>query len=82
MRGDDRDQIGLAQRLVEVDGLDRLAEYPGVSDVFLSRKPGDEVDWRKGSHEYVFSVLGAAPDYEEVLALQQFIEKEVSITYA
>jgi len=71
-----------AQRVAAVDGLDRLAEYPGVSDVFLSRQPGDAVDWRKGSHEYVFSVLGAAPDYDGVLALQKFIETEVSITYA
>jgi hypothetical protein len=30
----------------------------------------------------VFSVLGAASDYDEVLAVQQFIDEEVTITYA
>jgi hypothetical protein len=71
-----------ARRVEAVAGLDRLAEYPGVSSVFLSRQPGDAVDWRKGSHEYVWSVLGNAPDHEGVLALQQFIDKEVNVTYA
>lgn len=71
-----------AHRVASVEGLDRLAEYPGVSSVFLSRQPGDEVDWRKGSHEYVWSVLGNARDHDGVLALQQFIEKEVAVTYS
>jgi hypothetical protein len=71
-----------ARRVEAVAGLERLAEYPGVSSVFLSRQPGDAVDWRKGSHEYVWSVLGNAPDHEGVLALQQFIEQEVNVTYA
>ena len=70
-----------AHRVAGVEGLDRLAEFPGVSSVFLSRQPGDEVDWRKGSHEYVFSVLGAACNYEGVLAVQQFIDEEVTVTY-
>ena len=71
-----------AHHVAGVEGLDRLAEYAGVSAVFLSRQPGDEVDWRKGSHEYVYSVLGAAPDYDGVRAVQEFIDKEVTITYS
>jgi biotin carboxylase len=71
-----------ARRVEAVEGLDRLAEYPGVSSVFLSRQPGDAVDWRKGSHEYVWSVLGNAPDHKGVLALQQFIAEEVNVTYS
>jgi ATP-grasp domain len=71
-----------AQRVVSVAGLDRLAEYPGVDAVSLSRQPGDEVDWRKGSHEYVYSVLGAALDYEGVLAVQHFIDEAVTVVYA
>jgi hypothetical protein len=42
---------------------------------------GTEVDWRKGSHEYVFSVLGAAPQPDDVRAMQQFIDDEISIVY-
>jgi len=70
-----------AHQVAGVDGLDRLAAFPGVSSVSLSRQPGDPVDWRKGSHEYVFAVLGAASDYEEVLAVRQFIDEEVTISY-
>ena len=70
-----------AHQVAGVEGLDRLAVLPGVSSVSLSRQPGDPVDWRKGSHEYVFSVLGAASDYDEVLAVQRFIDEEVTITY-
>ncbi len=71
-----------ATHVVSVEGLDRLASYPGVDAVSLSRRPGDPVDWRKGSHEYVYSVLGAAPDHEGVLAVQRFIDEEVAVTYA
>ena len=71
-----------ASRVVGVEGLDRLAEYPGVDAVTLSRQPGDEVDWRKGSHEYVYSVLGAVDDYDGVLAVQHFIDEEVTVPYA
>jgi biotin carboxylase len=70
-----------ARRVRSVEGLNRVAAYPGVDAVSLSRPPGDEVDWRKGSHEYVFSVLGAAPDHESVRAVQQFIDDEVTVTY-
>jgi len=71
-----------ARRVVAVENLDRLGEYPGVKTIFLNRKPGDAVDWRKGSHEYVFSVMGAAPDHEGVLAVQRFIDEHVKVTYA
>jgi ATP-grasp domain len=70
-----------AVRVSTVDGLDRLAEYPGVDAVALSRQPGDEVDWRKGSHEYVFSVLGNVPQHEDMEKLEQFIADEVTVTY-
>ena len=71
-----------AHQVLGVVGLDRLAELPGVHSVTLSRQPGDAVDWRKGSHEYVFSVIGAAADYDGVLAVQDFLNNEVAVTYA
>ena len=36
----------------------------------------------RGSHEYVFSVLGWAPDYEGVHAVQKFMAKEVIVNYS
>jgi glutathione synthase/RimK-type ligase-like ATP-grasp enzyme len=71
-----------AHQVASVDGLDRLAAYPGVDAVSLSRRPGDEVDWRKGSHEYVFSVLGTVPCHEDMRALEQFIDEAVTVTYS
>ncbi len=70
-----------ARRVTGVEGLDRVASYPGVDAVSLARPPGEEVDWRRGSHEYVFSVLGAAADYEGVQALEEFIDNEVTVSY-
>jgi biotin carboxylase len=68
-------------RVVSVTGLDRLAEYPGVSSVSLNRSPGDEVNWRLGSHEYVYSVLGNVSDHAGVRAVQEFIDDFVVIDY-
>jgi len=70
-----------AHRVVSVDGLDRVADHPGVDAVTLSRQMGTEVDWRKGSHEYVFTVLGTAPGPDGVRAVWQFIQDEVTIVY-
>jgi hypothetical protein len=70
-----------ARRVAGIDGLDRLAGYPGVDAVTLSRPPGEEVDWRKGSHEYVFSVIGTVPTHEDMGALQAFVDDEVTVRY-
>jgi biotin carboxylase len=70
-----------ARRVLKVSGLDRLAAYPGVSSVSLNRSPGDEVNWRLGSHEFVYSVLGNAPDHASVRAVQEYIDEFVVIDY-
>ena len=70
-----------ARRVVSVAGLDRVAAYPGVDAVSLHKRQGDEVDWRLGSHEYVYAVLGTAPDHDAVRALQQFVDEEVTVVY-
>ena len=56
-----------ARQVVSVEGLDQLGEYPGVETITLNRQPGDDIDWRQGNFEFVFSVLGAAPDPQGVL---------------
>ncbi len=71
-----------ARQVVDVEGLDRLAEYPGVQIVALNRQPGAGIDWRRGSFEFVFSVYGAAADHEGVLGVQRFIDEHVNVTYA
>ena len=70
-----------ARHVTAVAGLDTLAAYPGVDSVSLSRRPGEAVDWRLGSHEFVFSVLGTAPDHAGVRAVQEFIDEFVTVDY-
>jgi hypothetical protein len=70
-----------AHRVASVAGLDKVAAYPGVNSVFLNRRPGAKVDWRLGSHEYVYAVLGRAPDHDAVRAMQDFVDEEVEVVY-
>lgn len=72
--------IGVS-KVVSVTGIDALAKLPGVDSVTLSRRPGSAVDWRLGSHEYVYSVLGVAANHDAVHAVQDFIDAHVVIQY-
>jgi biotin carboxylase len=70
-----------ARRVVSVEGLDRLAKYPGVNAVFLNRGPGDPVDWREGTGDYVFEASGAVADHEGLLQINRFLHEQVSVEY-
>jgi biotin carboxylase len=70
-----------AHRVVSIEGLDRLAELPGVNEVFVNRSPGDPIDWREGTRHYIYSVYGVSADYDELLEIDRFIHEEVSIAY-
>jgi hypothetical protein len=70
-----------AERVVSVNGLDKIASYPGVDSVSLNRQPGAKVDWRLGSHEYVYAVLGRARDHDAVRAMQDFVDEEIKVVY-
>jgi biotin carboxylase len=70
-----------ARRVVSIEGLDRLAERPGVNTVFLNRAPGDPVDWREGTGHYVYEATGVSADYDGLLEMNRFLHEEVSIVY-
>jgi hypothetical protein len=70
-----------ARRVVSVEGLDRLAGRPGVNEVFVNRAPGDRVDSRAGTRQYVYSVFGVSEDYDRLLEINRFLHEEVSIVY-
>lgn len=70
-----------AHRVVAIDGLDRLAELPGVNEIYVNRTPGDPVDWREGTRHYVYSVTGVSADYAELLEINRFLHEEVSVVY-
>ena len=71
-----------ARRVVSIEGLDRLAERPGVNAILVNRRPGDPVDWREGGGHFVYSVSGVSPDYDGLLEIDRFLHEEVAISYA
>jgi len=70
-----------ANRVASIDGLGRLAELTGVEAVYVNRRPGDALDWREGSRDYICSVLGASAGYDELWEVKRVLDEEVSITY-
>jgi len=70
-----------ARRFVSVEGLDRLAELPGVNRVLMNRTPGDAIGLWDGTFHYICSVYGVAADYDEVLEINRFLHEEVSVVY-
>jgi len=70
-----------ARHVTTITGLDRVAARDGVASVSLNRQPGDPVDWRLGSHEYVYSVIGSAPNHDAVREMHRFIEGTIVVGY-
>jgi biotin carboxylase len=70
-----------ARRVVSISGLERLAELPGVNEVFVNRSPGDPVNWRDGTRQYIYSVFGVSADYDELLEVNSFLHEQVSVAY-
>jgi biotin carboxylase len=70
-----------ARRVVAMVGQDRLQDVPGVKEVHINRRPGDEVDWRLGLGEYIFSAYGSADGYDRVDEARRAIDRAVRVTY-
>ena len=70
-----------ARCVVSINGLDGLAALPGVNEVFVNRSPGDSVNWREGTRQYIYSVFGASANYEELLQVNRFLHEQVSVVY-
>ncbi len=64
-----------------IEGLDAVSELPGVLAVNLLRNPGEAVDWRLGSDEHVFHVIGAVEGLDDLRTIRRRIDDLVSITY-
>lgn len=65
------------ERLVAVEGLDRLGEDRRVVQIVLNRHPGARLDWRDGNHGHVCSVLGTVADHAELAAFLGRVETGV-----
>jgi hypothetical protein len=64
-----------------IDGLDALAEHPGVANVQVHRGPGWRVDWREGNRTFVVGVIGAAEDHQGVQAVRRLLTETVVVSY-
>lgn len=64
-----------------MDGLERVGRIPGVRSVTLHRPPDTEIDWRTGTNEYVYSVLGVAGDYDELRLISRIAETAVHMRF-
>jgi biotin carboxylase len=70
-----------ARRIAKVEGLGRLAKLAGVDTVFLNRAPGDAIDWREGTGDFVFDATGVSADHEGLLEVNRFLHEEISVEY-
>ena len=55
-----------ARKVLAVEGLERVSRLPGARSATLHRPPGTDIDWRTGTNDYVYSVLGVADDYDQL----------------
>jgi biotin carboxylase len=62
-------------------GLDRVSDHPGVDSISVHQGPGADLDWRDGSRNHIMAVVGSAPDYDELVAVERLLHQEVTVTY-
>jgi biotin carboxylase len=70
-----------AQRLVELSGLDVVAQLPGVTQVIPDRRVGDAIDWRRGTMSRLLTVYGVANDHGHLYELYQQIQRSIVTRY-
>jgi len=68
--------------VAEISGLDTVSEFPGVDSITVHQGPGADLDWRDGSRNHIIAVVGSAGDYDELKAVNQLLNHEVTVTYA
>jgi len=70
-----------AVRVLDIAGLDELAEVDGIVSRGVHREPGSAVDWKAGMMEFVYSVGLHASDHERLRALYELTLRTVEVTY-
>ncbi len=65
-----------------IEGIDAVSEFPGVDSITIHQGPGAGLDWKDGSRNHILAVIGSAPDYPALLAVDQLLHHEVTVTYA
>lgn len=70
-----------ARRVLSVEGLDEISRLPGAPAATLHRPPGTEIDWRTGTNDYVYAVVGVAHSYEELRTVAQASKESVRMEF-
>ena len=70
-----------AQRLVELSGLDVVAQMSGITQVIPDRRVGDAIDWRRGTLSRLLTVYGVANDHDHLYDLYQQIQRSIVARY-
>lgn len=69
-----------ARTIVAVDGLDTVADIPGVERVIPGLRAGEEFSWRTGTPGFIAAILGAAPDHASASRIRQEFYDRVVVT--
>jgi biotin carboxylase len=70
-----------AHKVLSIEGLEHISELPGAPTATLHRPPGTEIDWRTGTNDYIYSVIGVAKDYDELRVIHQMAEAGVHMQF-
>jgi biotin carboxylase len=70
-----------ARRVLAVEGLTKIGQLPGAPTATLHRPPGAEIDWRTGTNDYIYSVIGVAQDNEQLRAIRRMAETSVDMRF-
>jgi biotin carboxylase len=65
-----------------IDGVNRVADRPGVQSVTVHRGPGWRVDWREGTRTFVLAIVGVAEDHDEVRDVWRALHEEITVSYS
>jgi biotin carboxylase len=65
-----------------IEGIDAVSEFPGVDSITVHQGPGAGLDWKDGSRNHILAVVGSAPDYSALIAVDRLLHHEVTVTYA
>jgi biotin carboxylase len=70
-----------ATRFVDIEGLDVVAQMPGVEEADLRQSLNTDVSWRSGAGYLIYRVTARADDHQEMLALRSRILSTVKVTF-
>jgi biotin carboxylase len=70
-----------ARKVLAVEGVERIGQLPGAPAGTLHRPPGTEIDWRTGTNDYVYSVIGVARTYDQLRSIKEMARTTVHMQF-